>query len=140
MKRIEEHEIFAAVVSQPLNAGRLAQISEHNGKGYGDYADCQEYLVGDLDCLEESLIARFRITEALMDRWYYGGYLFRLHLFVRDGILFGGHIFKYRNTSMCCHFRPTGYATDPTQQEIRIAERILAYLTQNRDKETSLTA
>jgi hypothetical protein len=71
----------------------------------------------------------FGITTALIDRWNSKQIDFRIYLYIKNSIIIGGHIFKYINTSESCHFRPTGYETDATQQELRIVARILTFIT-----------
>ena len=129
MKRVEEHEVYAAVVGMRLNLEKLSKIAVLNGKGFDEYADCEEFVIGDLSDLEKKLIKRFRITDALIEKWACGGILFCACLFVRNGILIGGHIFKYKFAleDQCC---VTGYETSPTQQEIRLVSRILTYLSE----------
>ena len=127
MKRVEEHQVFAAVVGMRLNIEKLSKIAIHNGKGFDEYADCEEFIIADLTVLEEKLIKRFRITDALIEKWESGGFLFRICLFVRSGILIGGHVFKYRIASKDYCYE-AGYETSPTQQEIRVTARILKYL------------
>ena len=63
MKRVEEHEAFAAVVGMHINMERLGEITIHNGKGVGEYADCEEYVVEELAGLGKELMHRFRITD-----------------------------------------------------------------------------
>ena len=127
MMRVEEHEVFAAVVGMSINMERLCEIANHNGKGVGEYADCEEYVVEELAVIGKELIHRFRVTDALLKRWERGGILFRIYLFIRNGVLIGGHVFKYKLSleDRCCD---AGYETSPTQQEIRLVGRILAYL------------
>lgn len=129
MKRVEEREVFAAVVGMPMNMERLCEIAIHNGKGVGEYADCEEYVVEEMAAMDKELIHRFRVTDALLKRWERGGILFRIYLFIRNGVLIGGHIFKYKLSleDRCCD---AGYETSPTQQEIRLVGRILAYLSE----------
>jgi hypothetical protein len=69
----------------------------------------------------------FRITDALLKRWERGGILFRIYLFIRNGVLIGGHVFKYK-LSLEVHCCDAGYETSPTQQEICLVGRILDYL------------
>ena len=129
MKRVEEHEVFAAVVGMSINMERLCEIAIHNGNGVGEYADCEEYVVEELAVIGKELMHYFRITDALLQRWEHGGILFRIYLFVRNGVLIGGHIFKYK-LSVEGHCCDAGYETAPTQQEIRLVGRILAYLSE----------
>lgn len=127
MKRAEEHEAFAAVVGSCLRKEKLKDFTVHSRKGIGDYADCEEYVFENLDCLNENLIRAFRITDALVKKWKNAGIVFRFCLFVRDGIILGGHILRYKVPAdgCCCD---AGYETSPTQQEVRITHRILKYL------------
>ena len=127
MKRVEEHEVFAAVVGMPINTERLKKIALHNGTGVGEYADCEEYVVEELAVIGKELMHYFRITDALLKRWECGGILFRIYLFIRNGVLIGGHVFKYK-LSLEGHCCDAGYETSPIQQEIRLVGRILAYL------------
>ena len=98
------------------------------GRGSGDYADCDRYVVGPLCYVDKKLIKCYRITEALMKRWKREECLFFVRLFVQNGVLIGGHIFKYKKTLDSDSLESGGYAVDPTQQEIRIVKRILAWL------------
>lgn len=127
MKRVEEHEVFAAVVGMRVNTERLGEIAIHNGKGIGEYTDCEEFFIGNLPFLEKELMHCFRVTDTLLDRWERRGILFRIFLYVRNGILIGGHVFKYK-ISAENRCSDAGYETSPTQQEIRLAGRILGYL------------
>ena len=131
MKRVEEHEVFAAVVGMRINMERLGEIVLHNGNGVGEYADCEEYVVEELAVIGKELMHYFRVTAALLKRWERGGILFRIYLFIRNGVLIGGHVFKYKLSleDRCCD---AGYETSPTQQEIRLVGRILAYLSEEK--------
>ena len=55
---------------------------------------------------------------------------FRIYLYLDDMKIIGGHVFKYRELSQSEHYRPTGYETDPTQQELRIVKRLLSYISE----------
>lgn len=128
MNRIEEHEVFAAAVGLRLNRERLNVIARHSGSGRGDYADCEEFLVGNMDRLRDTFGRRFGITQALLDGRKHEGMFFQLCLYLCGDKLMGGHIFKYKAGNAGDHLRSTGYAMSPTQQEIRIAGRIVQYL------------
>lgn len=131
MGKLYENEVFASFLNTAVNYERLEPISHANGSGYGSYADCDEYIISHVDYYDkEAFIEKFRLSNAIRDRWDYYGIDFSVYLYLRDGKITGGHIFKYKETSMGCHFRPTGYEMQPTQQEIRIVRRILAYLTE----------
>lgn len=129
--RIEEQELFASFVGKTILPDRIDGIGWPNGTGYGSYADCKEIIISRYDfCEERQYFDLFKLTDALVDRWDYKGVDFRIYIYVKEDVLVGGHVFKYVETSQSSHFRPTGYETDPTQQELRIAKRIMEYITQ----------
>ena len=126
MYDIEEHAVFAWAAGLPLNKERLERLTVFSGTGDGNYADCHEYRIAELEQLSEDLLRMFRITPVLVQRWRSEGVTFRLCLFTREGTLMGGRIDKRR--SLPGDFPGVSYLTAPTQQEIRITGRILRYL------------
>ena len=130
MARIDEREVFARYIGEKINADKLEPIARNNGNGYGSYADSKEYIIAHVDYYDvKEYQEAFGLTPALTGRWDYRGVDFRIYLYVRDGIITGGRVFKYISTSESCHFRPSGYETDATQQELRVVSRILTYIT-----------
>lgn len=130
MARVNEHEIFARYIGENVNLPRLELIAWNNGNGYGDYADSKEYIISHVEYYDVKEYQEiFGLTSALIERWDYLGIDFRIYLYICDGLITGGHVFKYVRTSESSHFRPTGYETDATQQELRIVRRILNFLT-----------
>lgn len=130
MARIDEHEIFAQYIGEKVNTHKLGEIARNNGDGFGDYADSKEYIIAHVDYYGVKEYQEiFGLTPALGERWDYRGIDFSVYLYVRDDIIIGGRVFKYIDTSTRSHYRPTGYETDATQQELRVVARILAYIT-----------
>ena len=130
MARIDEHEVFARFTGEKVNSLLLEKIARNNGNGYGSYADSTEYIIAHVDYYDVKEFREiFGLTPTLTDRWDYKGIDFNIYLYVRDGLITGGHVFKYIDTSTSCHYRPTGYETDATQQELRVVSRILSYIT-----------
>ena len=70
----------------------------------------------------------FRITPALTSGWLSRDIAFAVQLYIKDGCIAGGRIIKYKETCSECGLRPSGYEMAPTQQELRIAKRIVEYL------------
>lgn len=129
MERLLEHEIFAAVLGETVDLDHLNKISVHNGKGYGSYSDCDEFIISQVDyCEDPDLSKLFKITDSIKKRWKENSIDFRIYLYLNDMKIIGGHVFKYRELSQSGHFRPTGYETDPTQQELQIVKRLLSYI------------
>lgn len=130
MARIDEHEVFARFIGEKVNVHRLDTLARNNGNGYGSYADSKEYIIAHVDYYGEKEYQEiFALTPTLIERWDYKGIDFSIYLYIRDGVVTGGHVFKYIDTSTSCHYRPTGYETDATQQELRVVSRILTYIT-----------
>ena len=129
MARIDEQKMIAEFVGNKIKRENFYHLSSPNGYGFGDYADCNEYIVYHDEYYDDSDLAEiFKITPTLAEKWEYDGVDFRLYLYIRNEILVGGYLFKYKDTTCSSHFRPTGCELTPTQQEIRIAKRILEYI------------
>ena len=135
MARVDEHEIFARFIGENVNLSRLSLVSQSNGKGHGSYSDSDEYIIAHVEYYDKPEYKEvFKLTPTLIEKWDYRGIDFSVYLYVRDGIITGGHIFKYIDTSTSSHYRPTGYETDSTQQELRVVTRILTYITSEEEK------
>lgn len=128
MAKLAEHEVFAAVVGERVNEDRLERLGVSVGIGTENYEDCTHYLVASPEQWEDPLIRLFRITPALTSRWQNGVIAFSMQLHIKDGCIAGGRIIKFKETCRECRLRPSGYEMAPTQQELRIAKRVLEYL------------
>lgn len=128
MAKLAEHEVFAAVVGERVNDDRLEQLGASVGAGTGNYEDCTHYLLTQPEQWSDPLVRLFRITPALTSGWLGRGIAFAVQLYLKDGCIAGGRIIKYKETCSECGLRPSGYEISPTQQELRIAKRILEYL------------
>ena len=127
MSFIDEQTVWASAVGLSLDSGRLASIAICAGTGCGNYADCSEYLIEDIDTWNTVLKNKLRITPAMIQKWAAKSISFHLVLYTNEGKLIGGHIYKFRHTSGST-VSPCGYLISPTQQEIRMTSRILEYL------------
>lgn len=128
MAKLAEHEVFAAVVGERVNDDHLEQLGVSVGAGTGNYEDCIHYLLTQPEQWSDPLVRLFRITPALTSGWLGRGIAFAVQLYLKDGCIAGGRIIKYKETCSECGLRPSGYEISPTQQELRIAKRILEYL------------
>ncbi len=128
MAKLVEHEVFATVVGERVNDGRLEQLGVSVGAGTGNYEDCTHYLLTKPEQWDDSLMRLFRITPALTSGWHTRDIAFGVQLYIKDDCIAGGRIIKYRETCSECSLRPSGYEMAPTQQELRIAKRVLEYL------------
>lgn len=130
MAKVDEHELFASIIGKNVNKVNFGALAQNNGNGYGNYADSQQFVIYHYDYYEsEEYQKLFGLTPALIEKWDSKGIDFKIYVYIRDDIITGGRVFKYVDTSTGCHFRPTGYETDATQQELRVVSRILSYIT-----------
>ena len=127
MAKLVEHEVFAAVVGERVNDDRLEQLGVSVGAGTGNYEDCTHYLLTKPEQWDDPLMRLFRITPALTSGWHTQDIAFGVQLYIKDGCIAGGRIIKYKATCTECGLRPSGYEMAPTQQELRIAKRVLEY-------------
>ncbi len=127
MSKLLEQDIFAAVINQEVNIENLDKIGFPNGTGYDEYADCAEYIISSYDYYEtEEFIDLFNLTEKIIEYWDYNGIDYRIYLYLKNNRIVGGNIFKYKET--CSGPRPSGGQLTPSQQELRIANRIIKYI------------
>ena len=132
MYDIQEHAVFAGAAGLSLNEERLERIATFVGMGDGNYTDCCEYHITHPENFSEDLLRLFRITPTLVQRWRSAGITFQICLFTREGKLTGGRII--RRKTLPGDLFSVSYLTDPTRQEIRIAGRILRYLSEKDSK------
>ena len=128
MAKLAEHEVFAAVVGERVNDDRLEQLGVSVGAGTGNYEDCIHYLLAQPEQWSDPLVRLFRLTPALTRGWLSRDIAFAVQLYIKDGCIAGGRIIKYKETCSKCGLRPSGYEMASTQQELRIAKRIVEYL------------
>ena len=123
MERLSEYEVARSYVGKSVDCERLKEVFTENGYDYIAYC-------GNL---ADDLCDKFGITNALYNRWLYGGVDFRVNIRFEDGKIDkidNCSIFKYKDPSGGYSFKPQGYEASPTQQEIRIFRRIMEYVTQ----------
>ena len=127
MKDLLEHEIFAEVIGEEVNRDHLLQIAVPGIGSNASYSDCREYIVRHAAYANNEQFCRsFKLTPALKQHWEKDKIDFKVYIYVKDSQIVGGHISKYKKFKSGRH--SIGYETDPTQQEIRIAERILNFI------------
>lgn len=97
MVRLLEHEPFADVLGDAVNPDHLNSIGVHNGKGYGSYSDCDEFIISHADfCEDPDLSKLLKITDSIKKGWKENSIDFRIYLYPDDMKVIGGHVFKYR--------------------------------------------
>jgi hypothetical protein len=122
MARITEQEMFAPFIGKPLSKN-YANLTWHE---YEEALILYNYEWMDNPILRQ----QFGLTDRLHEDWLYRGVEYALHLSVDDGKVLGCFVEKIRQGD-CGHFKPNIHVLSPTLQELRIARRVLEYITQN---------
>lgn len=121
MEKLSEHDVALSFIGKILSFDRLNKVFKKCGFSYT--ANCSDF--------DEDLCKKFKITHALQEKWMYSGIDFRIEIktsATKDQI--GDcSIFKYKDPSGGSCGRPQGGDASPTQQEIKIFDRIMAYVT-----------
>lgn len=120
MPKLTEQEIFAPFIGRSVNPDILSAVGRIR---YGEYIICSSTYLHDPHLRE-----LFGITDRLMEQWEYSGVDFNLYLTLDGDTITAGHLDKYREGGGG-HGRPVIRPLKETQQELRVARRILQYIT-----------
>ena len=122
MARLTEREIFAPFIGKAVNE-RFTELIWHEFEGV--------HILHNHEWIDNpALREQFGVTDKLYEDWLYRGIEYELHLPVDDREVLGCYVEKFRQ-GCCGHFKPNIHVLTPTQQELRIARRILEYITQS---------
>lgn len=123
MPALTASDITSAFVGRSIRPENLVRCARKNGSDN----DPAEYIVYSCGYLyDRELRELFGITDQLKDLWERRGTEFNLYLYISEGVLTSARIFKYTESGGA---RPSMTTPKCTQQELRIARRILEYLT-----------
>lgn len=124
MAALQEKDLCSQFIGQSICTQSLSKCAKRNrSTSNGD-----EYIVYSSGFLyNQELRELFGITDKLKDLWERRGTEFNVYLYIQDSILAGSHILKYTESGGA---RPSMTTPKCTQQELRIAQRILNYITQ----------
>lgn len=120
MHKLTEQELLASFVGRSVNRNIFAELARESRNEYviynSRYLDKPQHR--DL----------FGVTDKLQERWEYSGVDFNLHLTLDGDVIVKGHLDKYRE-GCGGNGRPVVHVLKETQQELRVARRILEYIT-----------
>lgn len=120
---MSDKEIIVPFVGKSVNQENLARCAHKNGSD----KDPAEYIVYSCGFLyKKDLRELFGVTDKLKDLWERRGTEYNVYLYITDNILTAAKILKYTESGGA---RPTMTTPKSTQQELRIARRILEYVT-----------
>lgn len=121
MSILTEESIVALAVGKEVDFENLEKCAWKNG---GD----SNYVVYSSHFLYESnLLTAFGVTPALKDTWERRGIEFNIYLSILDGKIASCSIEKTSETTLSA--RGCTNTLKPTQQELRVARRIVQYVT-----------
>lgn len=123
MGTIAESDIVAVFSGREINAENLAKCGQRNRVT----ATSTEYIVYSCGFLyNRELREWFGVTDKQKDLWERKGTEFNIYLYIAGNTLTDARIFKYTESGGA---RPSVSTPKCTQQELRIAHRILEYVT-----------
>lgn len=120
MQKLTEQEVFSPFIGKAINHDVFGELAHDNSSEYVIYSS--RYL-GKPNYQE-----LFGITDKLKEHWEYSGVDFNLYLSLEGEIITKCHIDKYREGGGG-HGRPMINVLKETQQELRVARRIMHYIT-----------
>lgn len=120
MSKLTEQDVILPFVGKKVNRTAFEEMARYNS---------YEYVICSSRYLDKpNFLKLFCITEKLKEHWEYSGVEFELHLSISDDIITNAHIDKYWESGGG-HGRPSVHVLKETQQELRIARRILQFIT-----------
>lgn len=118
---LTEKEIFSLFIGSAIDPQIFSKVA---------YKNWDKYLICNADYIDNpQLCETFGITDRLKWVWGYSGVDFTIYLTIEDSTITEGHIYKAKE-GCGCHGRPTSKVLSVSQQELRVARRILRYITQ----------
>lgn len=123
MPNITPQDIISQFSGQPVNMDHLARCAHKNGSGRIP----EVFIVYSCGFLYDAELRElFGVTDKLKDLWERRGIEFNVCLYITDGQLVSCAISKYTESGGP---RPSMTTPKCTQQELRVARRILQYTT-----------
>ena len=120
MNKLTEQDILKPFIGKSLNQEAFSKMAYKNGNEYmicnADYIDNPQYC------------EMFGITDRLKWKWKYSGVDFTIYLTIENGNITKAHLYKCKD-GCGGHGRATSVVLSETQQELRVARRILQYIT-----------
>lgn len=124
MATLSEKDITSQYIGRRICADRLSRCAQKNGSG----REPAVYIVYSCGFLyDQELLELFGVTAKLKDQWERRGTDFNLCLRISDNQIVACTIDKHHEGDGA---RPSCQDLKCTQQELRIARRILDYLTE----------
>lgn len=122
MQKLTERDIISQFIGNTVSQEHFNKIGYSNGEN--------NYLICNADYINNpQLCEAFGITDRLKWKWGYSGVDFTIYLTIVDNTIREGHIYKAKD-SCSGHGRSSSQVLSISQQELRVAKRILQYITE----------
>jgi hypothetical protein len=122
MTTLTEQDVKQAYIGKPCNAERFSEIFNKANTFYCGHCD-------------EKIKWKFDITPALYIGWEQRGIDFKIRASAVDGVISHCGIIKYKDNYSGLYVRSSVRDLKPTQQELRLFQRILEYVTTDGDSQ-----
>ena len=120
MKKLIERDVIGTFIGKSVNPETFTDVAHENR---------DQYLICNADYIDKPMYCElFGVTDRLKELWGYSGVDFSMYLTVEDGIITNARVDKYRERAGG-HGRPAITVLTTSQQELRVARRILQYIT-----------
>jgi hypothetical protein len=121
MNKLTEQGIISPFIGKPVNQEHFNNIGYRNGGN--------NYLICNADYINKpQYLEMFGITDRLKWMWEYSGVDFTVFLTIENGTITECHLYKCKE-GFGGHGRSVSQVLSVTQQELRVARRILQYIT-----------
>ena len=120
MNKLTEQDIIRPFIGKAVNPETFSKVAYKNGS---------EYMICNADYIDNPQYCElFGITDRLKWMWKYSGVDLTIYLSIEDGVITRAHLYKAKE-GCGGHGRSTSCVLTESQQELRIARRILEYIT-----------
>ena len=120
MNRLTESDIIAPFIGMDVNPERFNSVVH---RSYGN-----DYTIRNVDYIDSPQYCElFGVTDRLKEMWGYSGVDFTLHLTLENWTITKCNLDKLSECGG--HGRPITHVLSISQQELRVARRILQYIT-----------
>lgn len=122
MNKLTETEVFTPFIGKAVDLGVLSSVGYANGES--------RYLICNADYIDKPQYCElFGITDRLKWMWKYSGVDFTIYLTVENKTIIKAHLYKVKE-GCGGHGKSVSQVLSVTQQELRVARRILQYITE----------
>lgn len=121
MNKLTENGIISPFIGKAVNQEHFNNIGYRNGGN--------QHLICNVDYINKpQYLEMFGITDRLKWMWGYSGVDFTVYITIEDGTITECHLYKCKEGGGG-HGRSVSQVLSVTQQELRVARRILQYIT-----------